>query len=1542
MPAFPSLINVDEFISDYFFTTDAPKGESFAKAVKQRYKQWAADAEDAATSPTSEGKGSEAAAQALANPYDRLNQHAQALLTKHTFAIEALEGQETRAALGATAATLGATARENEAATKAATPPLPEEVAAAVAVTCAIVGIPAETQIYRAESARGAFEVPAHARPGVLFLQAGMAPEAEVTDTFSLFPLQPGTLDAKPMPFSLHKLIGELFIATDASGHAPRMIVVLTPSSVFLAHRETWHLGRYLVVDLVGAIERGDRKAAGELRHVACAVAVENVTLRADATTWWEEVLAQAGEHSVSVSASLREAIRDSIEVIANDVLERRRAKGLPVTKAMGPELTHEALRYLYRILFLLFAEASPELHILPVGEDDYELGYGLARLRQQLLTRPQTQREAEGTYLYESLQVLFGLAHRGHHPADPDAGLTFEEVEADLFQAEKTRLIDATKLSNGALLRVLENLLLSRETRGKDRGFISYATLGVTELGQVYEGLMSYQGFIAEETLYEVAKHGDASKGSWVVPAALADADPTTYAEEHFITVVDPDTGEHLKRSYPPGSFVYRQSARDRERSASFYTPQVISQFTVRQAIEELQASGRITCAQDILELKLLEPALGSGAFGVEAIRQLAELYLTLRQEELGTQIPSEEYAEQLQRVKAYLALHCMYGVDLNATAVELGEISLWLDSMTAGLKAPWFGLHLRRGNSLIGAMRTVYSRSQVDRKEYLSGPGTTVSAADGSIYQFLLPSPTWGAAADAKELKQLLPDEAKQLRTWAKDTRYKLSKGQINQLIALSQRADELWNIAALRLGLAEAQVRRDITVFGHTMQQPVASVSRAEVEASLNNEHSALRRLRLVMDAWCALTFWPVDASVEPPSIEAWINACEQLLGTKVKEKSATHARQISLAEVQSWEDLDGHEEFALITGNAKRVEQVIEAHPWLKEVRNIAKAQAFFHWPLEFAPVLAAGGFDLIVGNPPWVRPRTNVEALLAEHDPWWILAHKPTQADKTKRRNSASEEARVTLVQGLTEVVATAKILADVTSYPYLVRQQPDLYRAFMSRAWALQSDDGVCALVHPESHFTDAKGQALRRATYPRLRRHFQFINELKLFDVHNLVEYGVHVYGASREQTSFLNMQGLYHPRTATESLQHNGSGQLPGARNSEGSWNLDPHAARTQTVTSRELALWAQLTGDSNTPPLEAKLGKTITALDLDLLSRLAAQPRVGELGLQFSRGWDESIDRKKGYFDHGWAVPTRWADAIIQGPHLGVSTPMIKQPNATLNSNKDWSEVDLEAMPADFIPATAYQRDHEKNTYTLDYTQWEGEDGSKRPATDFYRVAWRAMAAKTGYRTLYPAVIPPGATHVDAVFTTTTPGNPRQVLQLAANLSSLLNDFMIRSIVNTKIHGSLIDSLPLARNPRLAELAARLHCLTEAYAPLWNAVMDEPWTPDSPARLAIDRYWLQVEIDILVAQEFGISADELCTVYRTQFPVMRRYDLTEPFDANGRKVAKEVLKEIGSAEVMEWAHPQSGATYTFAQPFTCRDREADMREVFHRTAT
>ncbi len=117
-----------------------------------------------------------------------------------------------------------------------------------------------------------------------------------------------------------------------------------------------------------------------------------------------------------------------------------------------------------------------------------------------------------------------------------------------------------------------------------------------------------------------------------------------------------------------------------------------------------------------------------------------------------------------------------------------------------------------------------------------------------------------------------------------------------------------------------------------------------------------------------------------------------------------------------------------------------------------------------------------------------------------------------------------------------------------------------------------------------------------------------------------------------------------------------------------------------------------------------------------------------------------------------------------------------------------------------------------------------------------------------------------------------------------------------------------------------------------------------MGGTWGVDKPLRKDEERRAVQVEIDAIMALSLGVTADESCMIYRTQFPVMRRYDQEDRFDANGRKVPKDVMKlqaklqdgeELSMAD-RTWVHPQSGVEYVYEYPFRQLDREADMRKA------
>ncbi|WP_412098600.1 Eco57I restriction-modification methylase domain-containing protein [Mycolicibacterium iranicum] len=1366
----------------------------------------------------------------------------------------------------------------------------------------------------------------------------------------------------------MSKAISAVFRADEP----PAFVVVQAGQWMLLAEAERWAEGRYLAIDLLLVVERRDDKRGGELDRVAAMLGRHALLPDADGNIWWTGVLDDSVKHTVGVSKDLREGIRLSIEIIANDVVRRRAARRLPLEEIDAQQLAKHSLRFLYRILFLLYAEASPELRVLPSGAPEYGEGYGLDRLRELTLTELVSPAAKNGTHLYDSLATLFRLVDAGHTPVETDAaddpapGLEFNALRADLFTPAATALITEVKLSNEATQKVLEHLLLSKESKsrkGVDRGFISYAELGINQLGAVYEGLMSYTGFFATEDLYEVAKNGDPEKGSWVIPVSRADH----LSESDFVTTVDEATGEKVPVIHRQGTFVFRLAGRERQQSASYYTPEVLTKFVVSQALAELlDQDGQRTTPDQILNLTICEPALGSGAFAIEAVRQLASEYLKRQQEDRGEVIDADRYQVELQKVKAYLALHQVYGVDLNATAVELAEISLWLDTMVAGLQAPWFGLHLRRGNSLIGARRAVYAPAELAKKAWLTTTPKDVPLGDefgAGIHHFLLPAHGWGAVVDTAEAKTYAADKREELRLWRNGIRANPSAGMKKRLTALAQRVETLWEFTLRRLTIAESEIRRDIDVWGlHQHDRSGDAVTREQIENVLHDENGAYRRLRRVMDAWCAIWSWPLTTDIEPPDWDQWVGGLEGLLGVPVKAGKFEKYGQTSLAGDLSWSELDVAEDTDRTFSQSLPIEKALDEFPWLRVSEFIAEAQGFFHWELDFAPVFAGGGFDLQVGNPPWVRPDWDEAGVLAEFDPWWRLADKPAEQVKVRKREETLEQAGVlgNVLDERTEQAGVKEHLGSGIDRPVLAGLQPDLYRCFMERTWRSMTQNGVAGLIHPESHFTELRARKLRLATYRRLRRHWQFRNEKRLFEIHDAKEYGVHVYG-NTGPVRFLQGASLYHPETVTRSLHHDGSGPAPGVKDDDGHWDLRPHAERVIEVNELELASWAALIDEPGTPPGEARMLYPVNRASAEVLDKIAAAPRLGDVDFDWTRGWEEDRDRKLGFFKSASSIPDRWEGVILQGPHLSVGAPLHQQPNPTMRSNQDYSAVPLEEIDVQFVPRTNYQVAKPYPEYVAAYPRWRLQSSA-----DFFRLAWREMCDVGTVRTLHSAILPPGPFHVGGLLSLTT-ADLSDLVVMGGFTSSIVADFVIKVMGGGHIKTTSIGKVPHIRHhfleARLVHRTLRLNCLVQPYAPLWEELYTPVWQQDSwvphigvdytnreplgavdkiwewatALRRAADRRQALVEIDAIVAIMLGITAEELLTIYRTQFPVLQKYERDALYDANGRQLPGKLASEYRKKGVLK-ADDLTVDGVTYVEPFVGVDRERDM-ELAHK---
>ena len=1326
------------------------------------------------------------------------------------------------------------------------------------------------------------------------------------------------------------KALSVLFLTDDA----PRYALVIAGGWLLLTDADRWRDGKYLALDAETALARGDARRTGELAWHAGLWSADVLLPRDDAPPSMDGYLAESVKHSVGVSKDLREGLRVSVELLAAEVLRVRRERSLPVEgiQDLPREMIRQSLRFLYRILFLLFAEARPELGVLPSGDPDYAVGYGLDRLRELAQVELATPQARNGHHIHDSLRLLFRLVNDGHQGGSD--GLSFESLRSDLFDVGNTPLIDGESdppgdridLRNEVLQRILQLLLLSKVKRGANRGYVSYAQLGINQLGAVYEGLMAYSGRFAETDLAELAPDGDPAKGTWVVPVdRLHDYDP-----KHYVYREDPDTGEKRQVRHAKGAFVFRLSGRDRQRSASYYTPEVLTRCVVKHALAELlDQDGKKTSARDILRLTVCEPALGSGAFLNEAINQLARTYLDRIQEERGELIPPEKMQEEERKVRTHLALHQCYGVDLNQTAVELAEVSLWLNVMHPGLRGPWFGLHLRRGNSLIGARRSVYKGVPLKwfNEPPLDRPLSAGPIGDGEVHHFLLPAHGWGAVGADKRAKELASFEAERLRKWATAIKSRPSASQVKRLQALARRVERVWQLAQRRLEIAEQEVARHIDVWGADsswLPTSRGAVPREQIESELNDPDSMYQRLQLAMDAWCALWFWPVQpGSGLPPNLDEWSATLEDILGvepTAVRGRKAAGEDRLGLfADIRSWDELAeaDHNERAL--HNMKALLSLQIDHPWLGTVREIAEREGFFHWELDFAPVFARGGFDLQVGNPPWVRPRWEENLMLAESEPFFKLADRIPEEIFHSRRDAVLREgaARTAYLADLASSIGMNEHLGSAIEHQVLSGVQTNLYMNFMERTWRSMRMTCAVGLLHPDSHFSDPKAIGLREATYPRLRRSWSFRNELQLFEeVDHHATFGVGIYGRPRE-TKFLSIAGLFDPETVDASLCHDGSGPEPGLQLPWGGWDLRPHKSRVVTVDRAVLASGALLFDAPGTSPTQARLIRPLTVDHLEVLRIMATQPRrMADSSYKWTRGWEEDKAKQNGYIKWGTSRPDSWTDVVLQGPHFFVATPFAKQPNDPCLNKNDYSDWVLESLPARVIPRTNYQRACDIDRYGLGLVRWNGDPYNSR-----WRLLWRNMVDPGNERTLSAAIILPGPTHVNTVHSLALPTN-RATAFVAGLWVSVPLDYLVKVSGNSHVQAEFVDRFPVPMLHPAASLlllrTLRLNCLTQDYGPLWEELFEDrfagdrwtslfqwraplgdvtqEWTMETPLRTEYDRRAALVEIDALVAIMLGITAEQLCAIYRAQFGVLRKYEYRMFFDAQGRKIAKE----------------------------------------------
>ena len=1075
-----------------------------------------------------------------------------------------------------------------------------------------------------------------------------------------------------------------------------------------------------------------------------------------DARTFHQRVLDEGRFYQERVANSLS-------EVVFNRAFPNlARAIAAVVPDAPLSEVRDAALVLLYRLLFILYAE---DRNLLPVRDDRYD-DYGLRRVRDDIGRRKAREdvfSETAARY-YSAIDDLCRAIDEG------DSSIGLPPYNGGLFDRKSTPLLAQIRLGDQVVADVIDALSFEH---GR---YINYRDLSVEQLGSIYERLLEH----------EVVREGD--------EIAVR---PNVFARKGSGSYYTPDALVRLILKETVAPLVQARMDAFAKQVDEFAHSEVSEGF-VRKALAQTDP------AEQLLDLKICDPAMGSGHFLVSLVDYLSDYVIAAMAEadSAGYVSPLTERIDAIRQtiltnaeqrawtidaaqlddrhiVRRMVLKRCVYGVDKNQMAVELAKVSLWLHTFTAGAPLSFLDHHLRCGDSLFGCWVS---------------QGVDKAMAEGSPLFLNAPIQRATGAAQAMQLIEELTDA----------------------------EIEEAGRSAAL---FADMQAGT----------QPL--------DAFLSLIH--------------AFEWLDVRDKEDKVALRAFFDS---LFGNPV---------EIAAGTVEVRTDVPGAARFVAL----------------LAEARDLIAQEGFVNWQVAFPGVweewrsaTPRGGFDAVIGNPPWDRVKLQQVEWFAARRP--DIARAQRAADR-KQMIGALQKSGDSLFEAFEQADERAKSAGRVArnwgDYPFLARGDINLYSLFVERAMALVKEDGVVGLLTPSGIASDKTAAPFFRsvATEGRLRALYDFENKKVFFpDVHASFKFCAFVATRTQRPT----------PASCAFFLQ-----DVSELEDED----------RCFSLTSED---FASVNPNTGTAPIfrsrrDAELTTAIYRR-LPVLVDRSSDQEVKLWPIKYTRMFDMTNDShlfrtRKELEDEEGAYPL--GGNRFNSPS-GEWVPLYEGKMVQAYDHRAASVVvnpENRHRPAQPVPATLEQ--HGNADWLPDPQFWVAR--SQIPAEDCeWWIGWKDVTAPTNVRTVIAAIIPQSG--VGNTFPVLLPSeNPDAYAIAASHLLANLNAIPFDYVARQKVQGQhlnwyIVEQLPVVPPDRYE--ATRFGPKTAAEI-VRDAVLELTYTAHDMAPFARDlgydgppfqwdeyhRLYLRAKLDALFFHLYGITdRDDIRYIYST-FPIVARQE-------------------------------------------------------------